>query len=272
MAKRNQSSNPSPSYEDAFNMVEGQELSSSTAYNPSSTAYNPRLNSPPPRNLPGKPEVEKLLSYNNRKKVPGVPPEDFLPPCEIFTTEIPQLSAEELFVQCEEDNETSKDVIPQETVEAIIATYANKCNCTVGVALSAIINLIQWGGTNATQKNRKRKINGIVFDIEVLRSVIQFHDKNATVRKLAKSIRDTVAYISIINSWPVPLVKDLKRLEPQLDINDNDAIYCNEIHVDNYSKHVPAKIREALQRRERNIREKNIQPAKKKNKKRKRGK
>lgn len=110
-----------------------------------------------------------------------------------------------------------------------------------------------------------------MFDLQDLRQAISLICKTGTVRKLAKSLRADIAYISLINGYSGPLFKDLKRAEPNLVINSADAIFYCEIHSDNYNGNVPAHVREALQRREVRIREKsrvnNSSPAKKKNKK-----
>lgn len=57
------------------------------------------------------------------------------------------------------------------------------------------------------------------------------------------------------------------RNEPQLNIDQYEAIYCNEIHSDNYAPTVPAKVREALQRRELRIRSNSVVKGKAKGKK-----
>ena len=64
-----------------------------------------------------------------------------------------------------------------------------------------------------------------------------------------------IARIALINNWEGPLFKDLARQNPSLTISSPDAVYCSEIHTDNYGPLVPALIREALQRREQKIKD-----------------
>lgn len=166
-----------------------------------------------------------------------------------------------------DEENTPGDVLSKETANKILTDFGRKNNCTSKEAIVAITKLVQDGGTNASKTNLKRKINGITFDINDLRDTIKFHEKNGTVRKLAKTLRDNIGYISLVNGWPGPLLKDLMRNEPQLEIHPDEAIWCNEIHSDNYSPAVPPRIREALQRREQKIREQNKSVDKQKKKK-----
>lgn len=168
------------------------------------------------------------------------------------------------------EHEHPKDQIHPQIADQIIQSYAKKNNTDPKTCIIGITRLVQDGGTNSQKTNMKRMVNGITFDLAELRSTIQFHDKSGTVRKLAKTLRKSIAIIAEINSWPGPLWKDLKRLEPQLDIQGYLSIYCNEIHSDNYDPYVPPKIREALQRREQRLRDQNrlaISSQKKKGKK-----
>lgn len=167
-----------------------------------------------------------------------------------------------------EEEISTGDTLSKETANKILIDYGRKNNCTTTDAIIGITKLIQDGGANASKTNLKRKINGILFDINDLRDTIKFHDKSGTVRKFAKTLRDSISYIALINNWTGPLLKDLMRSEPQLEITNEESIWCNEIHSDNYAPSVPPRIREALQRREHRIREQNKSvDNKKKNKK-----
>jgi hypothetical protein len=200
---------------------------------------------------------------------PSIPPTD-----DPFLDLLAETNTDEIIVETkEEETETRTDTIPIAETTKIVNSIAEKYQTTTILALTGITKLVQDGGTNATKKQLKRTVNNIEFDINDLRSTIQFHYKPGTVRKLAKTIRDTIAHIAKLNNWTGPLVRDLQRLEPQLIISPEDSIYCCEIHSDNYSPQVPAIIREALQRREKTIRDQNrAQPSKTKNKKSKKGK
>jgi len=151
--------------------------------------------------------------------------------------------------------ETPPDKLSSEIASKIISDFARKCNCNVRTATIGIARLVQEGGANASKTNLKRIVNDITFDITDLRQTIQYHTKSGTVRKLAKTMRDIIAAIATVNGWPGPLYKDLMRNEPQLNIDASESVWCNEIHSDNYEPQVPARIREALQRRELRIRE-----------------
>lgn len=151
-----------------------------------------------------------------------------------------------------------KDQIPHNTTREIVEGFAKHYKVPQNVALMAITRLVQDGGTNSSKPNLKRNVQGITFDLEELRRQIQIHTKTGTVRKLAKTIRNVIAHISLINQYPGPLYRDLQRTEPTLQINSNDAVFCNEIHSDNYDVMVPPQVREALQRRETRLREQRL--------------
>jgi hypothetical protein len=170
----------------------------------------------------------------------------------------------------EEEQEIKLDRIPEDSAKKIVKSFAEKNQTTEHNALAGITKLVQDGGTNASKKELKRTINGTVFDIKDLRDAINYHYRGGTVRKLAKTLRKAITLIAVANSWPGPLVKDLQRLEPQLVLSPRDAVFCCEIHSDNYDLYIPAKIREALQRREQKVREqtKTKNPVKGKGKKR----
>lgn len=157
------------------------------------------------------------------------------------------------------DEETGpKDQIPHNTTKEIVEGFAKHYKVPQNVALMAITRLVQDGGTNSSKPNLKRNVRGVTFDLEELRRQIQIHTKTGTVRKLAKTIRNVIAHISLINQYPGPLYRDLLRTEPTLQINSNDAVFCNEIHSDNYDVMVPPQVREALQRRETRLREQRL--------------
>jgi hypothetical protein len=160
-------------------------------------------------------------------------------------------------VETEADEvETSTDTISAINAKKIIFDFARKYNCDENTAVIGITRLIQEGGANSSKPILIRTVRNIKFDIADLRSLIKFHVNGGTVRKLAKTMRNIIAHIAFINTWPGPLYKDLMRSEPTLNISVMESIYCNEIHSDNYNSLVPARIREALQRREQKFREK----------------
>jgi len=184
-----------------------------------------------------------------------------------------QNNAETYKVQLSEnDNDTPSDMLSPEVASTIVEDFARKKGCDKRTALVGIAKLVQDGGANASKTNLKRKIGDIEFDIADLRSSIQYNNKSGTVRKLAKTLRSIIASIASLNDWPGPLTKDLMRAEPQLQISSQDAIYCNEIHSDNYDPVVPPQVREALQRREIRFREKSIMNPKNQKPRKKQGK
>jgi hypothetical protein len=189
-----------------------------------------------------------------------------------FLSYINNLDVKNLVYATKDEDDTSRtDTIPSAETQKIVKSFAEKYQTSLEGALAGITKLVQDGGTNSSKKQLKRTVNGIEFDINELRTTINFHYKSGTVRKLAKTLRATIARISSINNWPGPLVRDLQRLEPQLIISPQDYIFCCEIHADNYAPEMPAIIREALQRREQKIRDQNL-TQNKSNKKGKKGK
>lgn len=169
---------------------------------------------------------------------------------------VKEIKSESLNMQVEvEDDRKSKDDLEEKVVKDIITNFANKYNTDSRTALIAITKFIQDGGTNSSRPNMTRKINKIDFELSDLRQVIRLYDKYGTVRKLAKSLRQVIATIAIINKWPGPLYKDIQRINPSLIISETDAVYCSEFNSDNYDPEMPARIREALQQREQKIRE-----------------
>ncbi len=176
-----------------------------------------------------------------------------------------------------EEGETL-DKLNVPTVNLIIRDFSEHYKISPKASMVAITRLVQEGGTNASKTKLIRIVNGITFDIEVLRKIIKQHAKTGTVRQFAKCgfIRDLIARIALINNWEGPLFKDLSRQNPSLNISSPDAVYCCEIHTDNYGPLVPALIREALQRREQKIKDESLKKsppkAPKAGKKRKGGK
>ena len=154
-----------------------------------------------------------------------------------------------------QEESQATDVLDDETARKIVKSYAEKHHLTIRDALAIIAKLVQQGGANASKPNLVVTWQSERFEINELRSIVKYHDKKGTVRKLAKSIRHIINKISVINSWPGPLYKDISRSNPELKISSVDAVYCNEINADNYDSDVPPLIREALQRREQRVRE-----------------
>lgn len=154
-----------------------------------------------------------------------------------------------------EAEKSPKDRIPPEKANLIMEDFAKKNQTSRKDALIGLTYLVQEGGTNTSKKNLKRTVNGVTMDIEDLRNIIRVHVPNGTVRQLAKTYRDVIALIALTNGWPGPLLKELSRANPQLNISSNDAIYCCEIHTDNETESMPKGIRDALRNREAKLRE-----------------
>lgn len=166
-----------------------------------------------------------------------------------------KLSIQEITAKVDPVEEIPKDVLSTETTKRIIRDFAQKNQTTITNALIGITKLVQDGGTNSGKPRFSVTINEIKFDLGDLRNIIKLHTPEGTVRKLAKTLRETIAYIAVTNSWSGPLYKELQRQDPTYRIEAVDTPYCCEIHTDNYSTSVPPKIREALQERERRLRE-----------------
>ncbi len=157
-------------------------------------------------------------------------------------------------VQIKKDETIPEDTIPLETAKVIIQAYAVLNKTTLKQALVGITYLVQEGGTNSSKKNLIRTVDGVPFDINQLRTVIRNNSTTGTVRQLAKTLRNEIAKISSINNWPGTLYKEINRISPEV-INSADCVYCCEIYSDCYEPYMPAKIRELLQQRERDIME-----------------
>lgn len=142
----------------------------------------------------------------------------------------------------------SAELIPPEKIAAIIKDFSDKSDNgdDVKSALSAVVKIIQDGGTNASKVNLSVVLNKKTFTVKLLREVILYHYPKGTVRKLARSMRDAVSSIAKINNWPGPLVRDLQISNPKLILSEQDKIYASEIHLDNYSEDMPIHVREAL--------------------------
>lgn len=164
------------------------------------------------------------------------------------------------------EEESPKDRLSFDVAKRVIEDFAKKNNTSDVQSLVGICKLVQDGGTNTGKPKLTRTINGIPFDLTDLRNIIKVHDSSGTVRKLGKTLRDTIIVIALRNNWPGPLFKELQRLNPGLPISTVDSIYCNEINTDNYSTHMPPRIREALQQREQKLREERPQGNKSKGK------
>jgi hypothetical protein len=149
----------------------------------------------------------------------------------------------------------TQDVMSELECLRVMEQFANNNNVTIKHGNAGITKLVQDGGTNQSKKSLTVEVGNVVFDITSLRNTIQLVKKGGTVRQFAKGSRDLIAKIASINSWPGPLTKDLKRINPDLDISQADSVWCNEIHTDNHSnKDCPTVIRDALIRREEQLR------------------
>lgn len=116
--------------------------------------------------------------------------------------------------------------------------------------MAGLAKLCQDGGTNKNKQKLVRNIEGYTFDWAVLRECIHFHQTRGTVRQLAKTYRRSIAKIYLINSWPGPLLADLRKRFPEVTISSPDSIYCSEIFSGDYHPDVPAYVRELLSKRE----------------------
>jgi hypothetical protein len=164
--------------------------------------------------------------------------------------EIAGLDASCLKVQADQ-SQKKIDSLPPETVDEVVRQYAIKSTTTTGLAVVGIAALCQAGGTNAGNPSLKRTINGIVFDLATLREVVKYVTSNkGTVRQLAKSMRDVIAKISIVNDWPGPLATALVKEYPELEFDSTDLIYAAEYHDDNRHPEFPPNVAKALAFRE----------------------
>lgn len=151
------------------------------------------------------------------------------------------------------EKETSpEDMIPRDVANTIVSAYAVLNKTDFKTAMVGITYLIQEGGTNSSKINLTRTVNNIPFNINDLRTVIRNNYKGGTVRQLAKTLRKAIANISIINSWPGTLLREINRISTT-PIASEDAPFCCEIYSDFYDPIMPPRIRELLQQREREI-------------------
>jgi len=135
-------------------------------------------------------------------------------------------------------------------VNEVIRQFAKKSGTSSGLATVGIAALCQAGGTNANNPSLKRTVNGVAFDLQVLRSVISYVTDKGTVRQLAKSMQDVIAKIAIANDWPGPLANALVKEFPDKKFDSTDLIYAAEFHDDNRNPEFPVAIAEALAIRE----------------------
>ncbi len=182
-----------------------------------------------------------------------------------------------LKVQSDDQFKKKIDTLPPDQVEEVIRQYAQKSGTSSALATIGIAAICQAGGTNAGNPSLKRTINGVVFELQTLRSVVSFVTGKGTVRQLAKSMRNVIAKISMANDWPGPLANALVKEFPDKKFNSNDLVYAAEYHDDNRNPEFPPAIAEALALREargREARRNQSKPAPKsnKNKKKKKGK
>lgn len=139
---------------------------------------------------------------------------------------------------------TKKDTLTIEEANKIIGTFASTANSDINTAFAAITALCQSGGTNKSTANIKKTINGITFELDTLRNTIKLITKDGTVRKLAKTIRDSIVAIASINDWPGPLAKVISKENPETQYTTGDLIWAAEYHDDNPK--APENIRKAL--------------------------
>ncbi len=159
------------------------------------------------------------------------------------------LDPQDLKVQSDQ-SQKKIDTLPPDVVDEVIRQFAQKYGTTPPLATIGIAALCQAGGTNAGNPSLKRTINGITFDLQVLRSVVSYVAEKGTVRQLAKSMRDVIAKISIANDWPGPLANALVKEFPDKKFDSTDLVYAAEFHDDNRCPEFPAAIAEALAIRE----------------------
>jgi hypothetical protein len=99
------------------------------------------------------------------------------------------------------DEETGpQDQLSPTTTKRIVIAFAERNGATEEEALMAITRLVQDGGTNSSKPSLKRNIKGKTYDLQDLRQIIQIYSKTGTVRKLAKTLRNIISHIAIINS------------------------------------------------------------------------
>jgi hypothetical protein len=166
------------------------------------------------------------------------------------------------------------DTLSPDDVNEVIRQFVQKSGTTPGLATVGIAVLCQAGGTNAGNPSLKRTINGVVFDLQVLRSVVSYVTDKGTIRQLAKSMRNVIAKISMANYWPGPLANALVKEFPDKKFDSTDLVYAAEFHDDNRNPEFPVAIAEARAIREargREARRNQVKPGSntKKNKKKK---
>lgn len=164
--------------------------------------------------------------------------------------ELKSLDPKDVKVQSDQ-SQKKIDTLPPDTVEEVVRQYAQKSESSPGLATVGIAALCQAGGTNAGNPSLKRTINGIVFDLQTLRGVVSYVTSNrGTVRQLAKSMRDVIAFISIQNDWQGPLANALVKEFPEKEFSSTDLVYAAEYHDDNRNEELPQNIAQALALRE----------------------
>lgn len=160
------------------------------------------------------------------------------------------------------------DTLPKPQVNKIIKLFADKSNTTESLAVVGITALVQGGGTNASMPPITKVVNGIKFELKVLRDCVTFvTEKKGTVRQLAKSMRKIISKIALQNCWLGPLAPALQKEYPNTQWSSLDLVLANEIHEDNMEDYMPPKVREALVDRAQKLRAAKLQPKKTKQKK-----
>lgn len=155
------------------------------------------------------------------------------------------------------------DTLPLEQTNTIIKTFAEKSKTTASLAVAGIAILVQSGGTNASIPPITRVVNGQKFDLKTLRECVTFvAGKQATVRQLAKSMRNIIYKISLQNNWLGPLAIALLKEYPEAKFESLDLIAAAEFHEDNMESYMPPKVREALVDRANKLRAAKLQPKK----------
>ena len=187
-------------------------------------------------------------------KTPSNPPETQRNESKIFdfNQSIPKSNEEAYLAKVSQDQTSPEDMLPVEVANTIVDAYAIRNKCTKTQAMVGIAFLIQEGGTNSSKTNLTRTVNDINFNINELRTVIRNNHPNGTVRQLAKTMRKIIGRIATINSWPGTLTREINRIS-ETPISSADSIYCCEIYSDFYDEVMPPRIRELLQRREREL-------------------
>lgn len=204
-------------------------------------------------------ENSSLLTQQENKTPSNFTEDDVIDKIEKELTEDPS----QFSVSISDATPKKKDFLKKEVTNKIIKVFADKSGCTENLAVIGIASLVQAGGTNASMPPITKVINGKKFDLKVLRECVALvTEKKGTVRQLAKSMRNTIYKIALLNGWLGPLAIMLVKDNPETEFTTLDLITAAEFHEDNMEDYMPSKVRDALVDRARKLNAAKLQPQK----------